>query len=257
MPTKAQPWLKFWPELVDHPKFVGISDAVRWTWIKLLARAGQQPTRGQFVSVRHAVEVTGRPEAHIRQLIHVRLLDDNPDALLMHDWQKWQRWRAEDSEEDGSTRDQHAINTGSPNDQHAINTLKREERRKKKSPNGDLPADPALSDPVDEIWASYLEKIQPRARLCPRSQIRARLERFSADELRQGIDHFAGHPWWMEHNADKGGKWFFESDARSEQFLLMAPEPAPKTTQRNGLPEPERHIVDRTGQDLDRVEHLA
>ncbi len=85
----------------------------------------------------------------------------------------------------------------------------------------------AGDDRVDEVYGYFKARVQPRSRLCPRKKIAARLKRFSLPELKQGIDHFADDPWWMEHNADKGAEWFFESDARSEQFLLMRPR-APK-----------------------------
>jgi hypothetical protein len=75
------------------------------------------------------------------------------------------------------------------------------------------------------VFDYYKARVQPRARQFPRKKIGARLKRFSADELRLGIDHFAAHPWWMSHNAQRGAEWFFESDARAEQFLLMEPEP--------------------------------
>lgn len=98
MPAKRLPWLKFWPELVDHEKFSGLGDSERWTWIKLLARAGQQPVRGRFGGIAHASEVTGRPAKHIKMLIAARLLDLKDDGLWMHDWDYWQRWRPGDDE---------------------------------------------------------------------------------------------------------------------------------------------------------------
>lgn len=76
-------------------------------------------------------------------------------------------------------------------------------------------------DRVDEVYGHFKARIQPRSRLCPRKKIAARLKRFSAEELREGIDHFAADPWWMEHCVSRGAEWFFESDARAEQFLLM------------------------------------
>lgn len=85
--------------------------------------------------------------------------------------------------------------------------------------------DPGSED-VDQVYELFKLKVQPLSRLCPRKRIAARLDRFSAAELRQGIDHFAADPWWMENNATRGADWFFESDSRSEQFLLMKPRPA-------------------------------
>jgi hypothetical protein len=127
---------------------------------------------------------------------------------------------------------------------HGIQSL---EQSLESSAGPDEP-DPPRDDRIDALYAHFKARIQPRSRLCPRKKIAARLKRFSLDELKAGIDHFAEDPWWMEHNADKGAEWFFESDARAEQFLLMAPRPQPTPlTGRNGhSPEPVRHIVDRT-----------
>ncbi len=103
------------------------------------------------------------------------------------------------------------------------------------TPIGNEPVSTPVSEPVRTktpvdpriatLWGYYREKVQPAARECPTDQIRARLKRFSVEDLQAGIDHFAADPWWMEHNAHRGGQWFFHSNARSEQFLLMQPRP--------------------------------
>jgi hypothetical protein len=86
---------------------------------------------------------------------------------------------------------------------------------------------PPESDQVDAVYEHFKARVQPKSRLCPRKQIAARLKRFTVDELREGIDHFAEHPWWMEHNAARGAGWFFESDQHAEQFLLLQPRASP------------------------------
>lgn len=82
------------------------------------------------------------------------------------------------------------------------------------------------------MFAYYREKIQPTARVNAPEKIRARLKRFSLDELKAGIDKFAADSWWMDNNAARGVAWFFHSDQRSEQFLNLKPRSAPE--QRNG-----------------------
>lgn len=82
---------------------------------------------------------------------------------------------------------------------------------------------PTRDPRVDEIYEHFKARIQPRSRTCPRKKIAARLKRFTVIELREGIDHFAEDPWWMEHNAARGAEWFFESDQHAEQFLLLRP----------------------------------
>jgi hypothetical protein len=122
MPNKPVPWLKLWPELVDHEKFAQLTDSESWTWVKLLAKSGQQPTRGRFRDVNHAVVATGRPKKHVERLIEVRLLDQRADGLWMHDWEKWQRWRPEDGvNSDGSPPDQPPNGHPSTRDEHAMN----------------------------------------------------------------------------------------------------------------------------------------
>lgn len=76
---------------------------------------------------------------------------------------------------------------------------------------------------IDAVWNAYRISIQPNARICPSEKIKKRLEKFSVEELVQGIHNFAADSWWMEHNANRGGAWFFQSDARSEQFLNLVP----------------------------------
>ncbi len=102
------------------------------------------------------------------------------------------------------------------------------------STTGERTGVPAKSaDPrIATLWSYYRARIQPRALVCPTEQIRARLKRFSLEDLQAGIDHFAADPWWMEHNAARGGQWFFKSNARSEQFLLMQPQPQTPTNGR-------------------------
>lgn len=93
-------------------------------------------------------------------------------------------------------------------------------------PNESTGVSKGTGDPVvADVFEYYRARIQPKARLCPREKIAARLKRFTVTELKDGIDRFARDPWWMEHNADRGAPWFFHSDARSEQFLLLEPRP--------------------------------
>lgn len=91
-------------------------------------------------------------------------------------------------------------------------------------------------DRVDEVYEHFKARIQPGSRLNPRKKIAARLKRFSSDDLKAGIDHFADDWWWMEHNSDQGAAWFFESDAQSERFLLLKPRLKTNVVPMNGAP---------------------
>lgn len=91
MAAKRLPWIKFYPELLEHEKFADLSDAESWTWINVWGKASQQTVRWRFASPAHAAKVTGRSVAQIRKLIAARLLDERSDGLWVHDWQQWQQ----------------------------------------------------------------------------------------------------------------------------------------------------------------------
>src|SRR6266550_2940335 len=76
MPAPRLPWIKFWPEALDHPKFALLSDTERWTWIEVWGKASLQAERWTFASVAHAVKVTGRKAKDVRRLIEVGLIDE-------------------------------------------------------------------------------------------------------------------------------------------------------------------------------------
>lgn len=82
----------------------------------------------------------------------------------------------------------------------------------------------ARSEEIDLVYAHYQAHVQPNSRLCPRKKIAARLKRFSAAQLLEGIDHFAADEWRMNNNVSGyGADWFFASDAQAEKWLLLRP----------------------------------
>lgn len=68
------------------------SDAVRWTWVVMLCDGKLQKPQGQWVSLKHLAGATGRPVAHLKELIAARLIDEDPNtgALTAHNWDLWQ-----------------------------------------------------------------------------------------------------------------------------------------------------------------------
>lgn len=166
MPNKPVPWLKLWPELVDHEKFAQLTDSESWTWVKLLAKAGQQPTRGRFRDVNHAVITTGRPKKHVERLIEVRLLDPKADGLWMHDWEKWQRWRPEESVNPESTPPDHPPN-GQPStrDEHTMtngSTHAREKSIERRDEELEIPPAPTGQPPRLRVVGEPVPKPMPR-----------------------------------------------------------------------------------------------
>lgn len=266
MPAKRLPWFKLWPEAIEHEKVAQLGDGEFRTWVTALAKAADQPTRWRFASRRHAATITGRPLGHVNTLVNARLLDDmGADGVWIHDWEQWQERYPSDFDTPPSntprTLPEQSANgvskapatlhedsaEESPEDSPEDSVKKRELRRENKeyvTPNGVVGQDEPSpgDDRVDEVYAHFKARVQPRSRLCPRKKIAARLKSFSADELREGIDHFADDPWWMEHNADQGAGWFFESDARAEQFLLLGPRKRSNVMPMNGRAAPRQGV---------------
>lgn len=119
MPAKRLPWFRFWIDATAHGKVRQLDDATFRTWVELLDAAAKQPKRGRFESRKEAVSVLRRPAKHIAALIAATLIDETPEGLVMHDWDEWQRWRQEDTNDDGSTLDQLANDSGTTRNGHA------------------------------------------------------------------------------------------------------------------------------------------
>lgn len=79
-----------------------------------------------------------------------------------------------------------------------------------------------------DVFDEYQVRIQPKARFLDdaRRKIRTRLRRWSLQELRAAIEHFAADAWQMEHNAHRGAGWFFANDSRIEQYVNLKPRKA-------------------------------
>lgn len=243
MPAKRIPWFKVWIGATAHGKVRQLDDGAFRTWVELLDAAAQQPQRGRFDSRREAAAITRRPTKHIEALLRAGLMDERDDGLWMHDWDDWQRWRQEDSNDSPTTTD-HPPN-GHSNDSRTTTEpllngsslrarVAKDVRREKGEVEEDVPRAKALSSAsadatldegsVESVYEHYRAKVQPKSRLCPRKKIAARLKRFTVAQLVEGIDHFAADAWRMQNNVSGyGADWFFESDARAEQWLLLVP----------------------------------
>lgn len=120
----------------------------------------------------------------------------------------------------------------------ASNTSKTTDSKKKTPEKKTKEIDTAPTEPAGarerEVFDYFRSKIQPSARVFKPEKIRARLKRFTLDELKAGIDNFAADWWWMDNNAARGADWFFHSDQRSEQFLNLKPRPSREAPQRSG-----------------------
>ncbi len=209
-----------------------------------------------------AIDWTEDADALLKALTSAGFLDETPEAVVIHDWpdhgaktvnrqsaarERQRRWRAkQDAEAQSeavlSTSNAHVTRDNGVSNAHVtrphdmtghdmtnVHVPCTSSEQDESDPfDSDTPPD---TSPVQAIFGHYKERIQPQAKLCPTDKIKARLKRFSEDELRTAIDHFAADAWWMEHNGTRGGGWFFHSDQRIEQFLLMTPR---KEARRNG-----------------------
>lgn len=105
MPAKRLPWFRFWIDATTHGKVRQLDDATFRTWVEMLDAAAKQPRRGRFESRVEAISILRRPPKHIATLITAKLVDEVDKELVMHDWDEWQRWRAEDANDDATPPD--------------------------------------------------------------------------------------------------------------------------------------------------------
>lgn len=142
MPARRLPWLKLWPEAMRHEKVALLTDGQFRSWISVLAASAEQPVRGRFASLQHAVVVTGRPSGDLQHLLAVGLLDYAEGALWVHDWSQWQ-----DKYPSDYTEPEHSANTPGTLREHSTNgpaklpldTEERVKKREVKREEGDTP----------------------------------------------------------------------------------------------------------------------
>jgi len=227
------------PELHRSSMLTTMSNLIHlWLWSLENAPDGCLSTLTAR-TIAHAARFEGDPDVFLGGLIDSGFVDRHGDELNLHDWPEYggklhiarlkerDRWRERNS-------------AGVPLELHENSTAKSKSKSKRESTSGststssggnacmpvseeEKPAKPDRKAEVAALFAYYKEKIQPAARLCPSEKIANRLKKFSDEELRKAIDHFAADTWWMENNASRGGEWFFHSDARIEQLLLLDP----------------------------------
>lgn len=243
MPAKRLPFVKLWHELMESDKVRQLTDSQYRTWTYTLMSGSQQPTRWRFNSLEHIAYVTRRPLKDVQGLADMRFLDVQDDVVWIHDAAEYQEVSPSDIGRERSVNGQ-SKPPPSPGNGSAHHSANGRRTLGERSLEIEIEKEKEKNTPVDEVYEHFKSRVQPRSRLCPTRKIATRLKRFTPAELIAGIDHFADDPWWMEHCASRGAEWFFESDARSEQFLLMVPRPAANVVQLN---RPARTYVDKTG----------
>ena len=78
---------------------------------------------------------------------------------------------------------------------------------------------------LELIYNHYKTKIQPKSisMKVALPKINGRLKTYTKEQLLKAVDLFSEDSWWMEKNSTRGAAWFFNSDARIEQFLGIIP----------------------------------
>lgn len=248
-------WIESHQELARHPKTkrlarllgIGIPAAIGhlhllWWWALDFAQDGDL-SRHEIEDIEDAALWDAGPGVLVRALLVAGFLDrDENDRLSIHDWSEYggalvaRRVRDADRKRQWREQQKAAESTGDGPDAEAAgpsgvpyltgpdltgpDTTQPDTTGPDRSTGA---AAPAAAPEVREVFEHFRARVQPTARICPTDKIRNRLKRFSVEELKAGIDHFAADPWWMVHNGTRGAPWFFANDARSEQFLHLSP----------------------------------
>lgn len=242
-------WVKLDDGFFLHPKMVSVSALAKILHVAALTYCAQQLTDGTVPQGATAIVASmagvRRPEAALRELVAAGLWEQTPTGYAIHDYLDYNPSREQVLKERTGARERMAKRKGdSPEPPPEIRpkfarsspevqgprTPTRSSKELLETPSGVLSASADGAPPegdaeaIDRVWTAYRERIQPKARICPRGKIKARLRTFGEVALLDGIDRFARSPWWMEHNATRGGDWFFDSDPDFERWTLLDPE---------------------------------
>ena len=236
-------WIESHQELARHPKTRRLARALGvsvpaaighlhllWWWA--LDYADDGDLSGYDASdIADAVLWDGDHQELWAALLQAGFVDSGPDGVRIHDWMHYagrllerrkadvdrvRRWRVAKSP---VTRNEPVAYDVTVPYRTVPNTdISSESTPKSPEKSPEPPSE------TREIWDHYLQRIQPKARVCPSAKIKARLQRFSVEDLRTAVDRFAGNYWWMTNNANQGGEWFFRSDSQIDKFLLLPAE---------------------------------
>jgi len=83
-------WIRVMADVHRHPKVVALpSDPARWAFIVVLAEG--KAVGGRWESERHFRAYCGALARHLPALVGVGLLERDGEAILIHDWDQYQR----------------------------------------------------------------------------------------------------------------------------------------------------------------------
>lgn len=236
-------WIESHQELARHPKTKRLARMLEitvpaaighlhllWWWALDYAQDGYL---GNYTAddLADAMMWEGDPAILWEGLRSTHFLDDGEEGCEIHDWHQYggrlaekrkaniervHRWRATKAD---VTHNECVRYTATEQNRTVHNSKSTGVAEAPSTPQKSSAPDPR----IEEAFVYFREKIQPGAREFPKVKIKARLEKFSLDELKTGIDHFAATPWEMDNNAHRGADWFFQSNKRSEAYLNLQP----------------------------------
>lgn len=101
-------WFRFHSEALDSKKVQDLSPVLFKFWINLLALANNEDPRGTLPGdeeVAFRLRIPPKKTSEwINELVGRGLVDDNPDTVVMHNWDKWQRASDNAAERMANTR---------------------------------------------------------------------------------------------------------------------------------------------------------
>lgn len=240
-------WIESHQSMAAHPKTrvaareLGISRAalighlhMLWWWALDYAPDGDL-SGYNVLDIADAADWEGDSEAFVQALTDCGrggrpgYLETSTDGrMVIHDWMEYAGKLVERREANAQRmrekRAAHVQRTCEPCTGATVPTNQQYQPTVPTNLSSSVPDESPIAAKVREVWEYYREHIQPKASVCPDAKIRTRLKRFTTEQLKDAIDHFRNAYWWMSRNAKQGGKWFFESDDRIDQFLLLEPE---------------------------------
>lgn len=115
--------------------------------------------------------------------------------------------------QDSNTQDNEPVTNQQHTDNKPVTTTNKDNKDNKENNN----------TYVSEVYEKYKQNINANAKLTDKGKkkILTRLKSYSVEELGQAMANFSADSWWVENNAHRGVAWFFDSDDRIEQFLLL------------------------------------
>lgn len=97
-------WFRVDDKVLQHPKFIGLSDAATALWFRSGVHCSQYLTDG-FVAKKVLYTLSGAPIEAAKELVESGLWSHVPGGFQFHDWSEWNDTRARVEERRRSARE--------------------------------------------------------------------------------------------------------------------------------------------------------